>query len=103
MASNLTELKLKIDNTMNNDLIELVKELASDMAINDLPYDYRVRRITEYTEDVVKLLATPAVSKSVSLEGRELLLAYTQWLSERDNVDTYWLDDSDVDNFLSQQ
>lgn len=47
---------------MNNNLIELVKDLASDMAINDLPYDYRVRRITEYTENIVKLLATPAVS-----------------------------------------
>jgi hypothetical protein len=65
--------------------------------------DWVAEMMTEYAEQQVKLLATPDVSKSVSLERRELLLAYTQWLSERDNVDTYWLDDSDVDDFLSQQ
>jgi hypothetical protein len=73
----------------------------------------RNRDIT-YSRDVIEEMLTdvkmavkncnaPAVSKCEGLQGRELLLAYTQWLSERDNVNTYWLDDSDVDDFLSQQ
>jgi hypothetical protein len=56
----------------------------------------------EYAELQVKLLATPDVSKSVSLEGRELLLAFCQWI-ENDQPIAFHNMGEFVNKFLSQQ
>ena len=83
-------------------LYKYAEKLTTQGIIKDTDTWLWEGEFSKVAEDIVKLLATTAVSKCVSLEGRELLLAYNWFLMNKHNI-LYWFDQRDADEFLSQQ
>ena len=61
-----------------------------------------LKAMEEYAEYRVKNCNAPAVSKSVRLEGRELLLAFREYL-DKIFYSKELISEKDIDDFLSQQ
>ena len=67
----LRNLKHETYKDMNKEVENLIDELASQMAVNDLMYDARVRYITAYTKKLAKLFAIPSVRLSFCAVAKE--------------------------------
>jgi AAA+ ATPase superfamily predicted ATPase len=81
-------------------IINILKNHSSFYNLMELAVSEEL--FTDVADAIVRSLATPAVSKSEGLQGRELLLAFRDHLSKKfDKGSAFTL--NDIADFLSQQ